>query len=79
MINIDFIYNELTNFIKHAPLNNLKDLNGIKIYNDPIIAVAANDPLFLKLKEEGVIGPNYMTPLEWIPEGTTKNILTCKL
>ncbi len=70
MNTIEFIYKELKNFVKAAPLNNLSDLNGIKIYDDPIVAVAkADDPLFLKLKEEGIIGPTYLTPLEWFPEG----------
>ncbi len=42
-----------------------EDFVGIRIYNEPLIAIGeAKDPLFAKLKEE-VIGDHYLLPEEW--------------
>lgn len=38
------------------------------IFDHPLVGVAAaDDPLFLKMKEPGIVGPSYLTPTEWLP------------
>lgn len=45
-----------------------EDLIGMPMYTEPIFAVAdAHDPLFEYMKKDGVIGPHYLTPEEWLP------------
>lgn len=62
----------IMSFIKNSEDNVIPELGGIKIYEEPIIAVAsADDPLFLKLKDEDVIGAFHKTPKEWFPEAVS--------
>lgn len=43
-------------------------LRGMKLFGDPLIGIgSAEDRLFQEFKKEGVIGPHYMTPAEWLP------------
>lgn len=59
-------------FIESTHLNKAEDLKGMEIYDAPLIGIAsAKDSLFLKLKEEGVIGEQHMTPLEWMSNAKT--------
>jgi epoxyqueuosine reductase QueG len=45
---------------------------GLKLYDSPVIAFAsASDPLFLKLREPGVIGPHFLLPTDWLPSAKT--------
>ena len=45
---------------------------GMKIFEQPIFAfAAANDELFLRLKEKEAIGEHFMLPKEWLPEAKT--------
>jgi len=56
-------------FIASSPLNVVKDLRNMVIWEAPIFAAAsADDPLFIKLKDPDVIGPHHLTPQEWLPE-----------
>lgn len=49
-----------------------KELAGLKLYEAPLLgAASADDSLFLELKEEEAIGPHFMLPTEWMPEGRT--------
>lgn len=44
------------------------ELAGLCIYDEPLIGVGmAADPLFSAFKRDGVIGPWYMGPDEWLP------------
>lgn len=44
-------------------------LRGMKLFEAPLIGIGgAKDPLFYEFKKEGVIGPHYMLPAEWLPE-----------
>jgi len=46
-----------------------KDLEGMQIFGTPLVGVAsADDPLFDKMKEPGVIGPHFMKPCDWLPD-----------
>ena len=45
---------------------------GLKIFDVPSVGFgSADDPLFDKYKDPGVIGPWFMGPREWFPEGQT--------
>ena len=44
------------------------DLIGMRIYDEPLIGIAAADsPLFLQLKEPGVVHPEAFLPADWLP------------
>ncbi|VBB07245.1 alpha-helical ferredoxin [Lucifera butyrica] len=65
IINIEEAINE---FWSDNPLNIVKDLNSLQIFDKPLIGVAsAYDPLFEQLKEETAVGPHHMSPQEWLP------------
>ena len=45
------------------------DCIGLRIYEAPLIAcAAADDQLFIRLQEPGVIGEHFMPPNAWLPE-----------
>lgn len=59
----------VSSFLQNTPLNRIEELDGIKIYMDPVIKIAsAHDPLFTKLKEPIAVGPFHKTPGEWFIE-----------
>lgn len=59
---------KIANFVETSELNFAADLDGIQIFENPIIGVAAyDDPIWKSLKEPAVVGPQHMTPLEWMP------------
>ena len=46
----------------------LPELSGARIFESPLVCVAAaDDPLYIKLKDESVVGPWHMNPEEWLP------------
>ncbi len=54
-------------FVKNDPGNSLVAHGGMRIYDSVIVAfAAADDPLFEKLKEPGVIGPDHLSPPQWL-------------
>lgn len=64
---LDEIKNIMTDFTNDSPLNVVRELNDLRIYDSPLVAVAAvDDPLFAHLKETDVIGPLHMSPGEWL-------------
>lgn len=45
---------------------------SVSMFDQPLVGVgAASDPLFDEFKKEGIIGPWYMKPTEWLPEAKT--------
>lgn len=69
MKDIKDIINQAGEFIINTNYNKVEELNGIHLFDVPIIGVAdANDPLFLKLKDKDAVGDGHMTPLEWMPK-----------
>ncbi len=45
---------------------------GLKLFEAPLVGIgSANDILFLKFKEKGVIGPWFMRPPKWLPGAET--------
>lgn len=69
------LWQEARRFFRGMPENQVAaeealrpDLAGMILYEEPIFAVAdAEDPLFAELKQEGAIGPRWLSPLEWLP------------
>ena len=44
----------------------------ITLFDPPIVCFSsAHDPLYLSFKDPEIIGPRYMTPVEWMPEAQT--------
>ncbi len=42
------------------------------IFGAPLVGYAdAQDPIFARLQEEGVVGPHHRTPVDWLPEAAT--------
>lgn len=59
-------------FLRESELNKVPELRLPRIFEDPVIGIAdAEDPLFLKLKEPGVISPAHLTPAEWLSGAKT--------
>lgn len=55
-------------FIARTPLNAAAEIGLARIYDKPLIGIAsAEDALFDKLKDENIVGPNHMSPREWLP------------
>jgi epoxyqueuosine reductase QueG len=65
--------------IKNSPDNFVKkeiafrpELAGMQIFDEPVFGYAsADDDYFEEAKKPGIIGPNYMTPKEWLPGAKT--------
>jgi epoxyqueuosine reductase QueG len=54
-------------FVSAAASNSLIAHGGMPIYDAPLMAIAAaDDPLFDKLKEPGVIGPDHLVPQDFL-------------
>lgn len=52
----------------NSPMNVVEELNSLRIFEEPLIGVAsAQDPLFDSLKEPAAVGPQHMSPSEWLP------------
>jgi epoxyqueuosine reductase QueG len=42
---------------------------GLRFFGEPVFSVgAADDPVFLQLRQEGVVGPHHKLPADWLPE-----------
>lgn len=55
-------------FVATDPRNGLPEIPGLRIFEEPLFAVAAaGDPLYGELKKEGIIGPHHLSPDEWLP------------
>lgn len=69
MESLSWIEGLVEDFVARSPANRVPELGMLQIFEHPLVAVAAaDDPLFSKLKEPGVVGPRHMSPREWLPE-----------
>ena len=58
---------DIANFTRNSHQNFVDEFN-IQIWDQPLISVAgASDPLWEKLKEPEIVGPDHLTPKEWLP------------
>jgi epoxyqueuosine reductase len=59
---------DIANFTKNSHHNYVNELEMMQIWDQPLISVAsASDPMWVKLKEPQVVGPDHLTPEEWLP------------
>jgi hypothetical protein len=62
----------LGNGLRYSPLNANKAFDNVRLFDSPVVAFAsATDPLFEELKRPNVIGPNHMSPRQWLPNAKT--------
>jgi epoxyqueuosine reductase len=65
--NDQWVKDKLTEFVETDSRNVLKERGDVRIYDSPLVAVAAaDDPWFEKFKESGIIGPQFIAPREWL-------------
>lgn len=64
-----FVLNQSGNYVSKEDAISDK-LAGIQIFDSPIVGFAsAEDDLFVReFKKEGVIHPDYLSPVEWLPQ-----------
>lgn len=68
------IQSKLSEFIRNDKRNSLEAHNHIKMYETPLIGIAsADDELFTEFKKEGIVGPDFLTPHEWLE--TAKSVV----
>lgn len=69
---VEFVTNSKGNFVS-AEDAIYPELAGMKMYEEPLVGFArADDELFIsEFKKSGVIHPEYLTPLEWLPSAKT--------
>lgn len=54
-------------FVDTSPLNRVAEWGEGTIYDYPLLGVAAaDDPLFTRLKEAEAVGPQHLSPVEWL-------------
>lgn len=59
------IQEKTAQFILNSPLNNVKELNNLQIWDQPLVGVAsANDSLWERLKAQDAVGPQHLLPQE---------------
>jgi epoxyqueuosine reductase len=64
---LEEVVQAMTGFFKDNPLNVVPELNNLQLYDPPLVAVAApDDPLFERLKAADAVGPQHMSPQEWL-------------
>ena len=60
------------NGLRYSPVNDKQEFDNVRLFDSPVVAFAsAKDPLFAELKKKDVIGPNHMSPEEWLPGAKT--------
>lgn len=62
------IRGKIADFVNSDKRNSMAYHDGMKIYEPPLIGIAAaDDPLFGELKAAEVVGPQFLSPKEWLP------------
>jgi epoxyqueuosine reductase QueG len=62
------IEQQLRDFVRDSPKNYVVELGMMRIYEQPLVAVAsAEDVLWEQLKQPEIIGPRHLSPAEWLP------------
>ena len=65
----------LADFIQTSPLNRVRDLADLQVFDSPLIGVAsAGDELFPQLRQPSIIIETYLLPTDWLP--TAKSIIS---
>jgi epoxyqueuosine reductase len=72
------IKRQLDDYLLGSPDNLVADLDGMRIFDPCLLAVAStDDALWEKLKQPDVIGPPHLSPAEWL-EGA-QSVICCFL
>ena len=59
---------DIANFTRYNSQNFVDELDMMQIWDQPLVGVAdASDPMWEKLKEPQIVGPDHLTPKEWLP------------
>lgn len=59
-------------FVRESAMNTVPELGDIKLYDAPLVGAAkADDPLFEYLKRPDVVGPNHLSPKQWLEGAKT--------
>ncbi|HWR38234.1 MAG TPA: epoxyqueuosine reductase [Patescibacteria group bacterium] len=59
--------NKINDFWRNSPLNTVEELDGLQLFAEPLVGVAAaGDPLFSALQAENAVGPQHLTPEQWL-------------
>lgn len=66
-VSLQSIETMIAAFMETNALNKIPALGSLTIYDHPFIGIAsADDPLFSLLKAENVVGPQHLSPQEWL-------------
>ncbi|MHB8077399.1 MAG: 4Fe-4S binding protein [Desulfosporosinus fructosivorans] len=72
ILNDQSILHVISNFLESTPLNSFPELNISKVFDDPLVGIAAaDDPLFYQLKMEPDKGGRFLVPKDWMPDAQT--------
>lgn len=70
MLYLDDLKADMEEFVANHPMNTVAEPAIPRIYDAPLVAVAAAvDPLFADLKQASIVGSHHRSPLEWLPDG----------
>lgn len=66
-MNLEPIQKIVDDFCLNSPLNVIEELGSLRIFEHPLVSVAsAEDGLFDELKKDDVVGPQHLSPKEWL-------------
>lgn len=66
-MDIEKITAVITDFVRTDEANRIPNGGGYRIYDDPLVGVAAaGDPLYRDFKKEGIVGPHHLLPTDWL-------------
>jgi epoxyqueuosine reductase QueG len=72
------IEQQLGDFVLNSPENFVADLGMMRIFEPPLVAVAsAQDAFWERLKEFEVVGPQHLSPAEWL--SGAQSVISCFL
>ena len=69
---LNMLEEKMVDFTQNSEQNFLNEFDMMQIYDLPLLGVAgASDPLWKIMKEPNIIGPDHLTPKEWLPEANS--------
>jgi epoxyqueuosine reductase QueG len=78
VLHLHIIEKKIADFVTNGPENVLPGLTRMRMYERPLIGVAsANDVLWEELKHPDVVGPQHLSPIEWLPDAVS--VISCFL
>ena len=67
ILNLINIEQTIQEFCLNSKLNKIEELDHLQLFDKPLVGVAdTQDQLFDCLKEEDVVGPQHMSPQQWL-------------